>query len=110
MYPYWSMEFPAGLLLLLLLPALAADADETADQIVVRKATRELVLLRGQRILRTYRIALGRTPTGAKEQEGDGKTPEGATTPSSAAIPAASSTAHCASPIPRSATASAPAG
>jgi murein L,D-transpeptidase YafK len=36
-----------------------------------------MVLLRGESVLRTYRIALGREPVGPKRQEGDGRTPEG---------------------------------
>ncbi|MEO8591748.1 MAG: L,D-transpeptidase family protein [Candidatus Solibacter sp.] len=48
-----------------------------ADLILVSKTRREMVLLRGEKVLRTYRIALGREPAGAKRQEGDGRTPEG---------------------------------
>ena len=48
-----------------------------ADLILVSKKRRQLVLLRGEKVLRTYRIALGREPVGAKLQEGDGRTPEG---------------------------------
>src|SRR5689334_13479554 len=48
-----------------------------ADQIVVYKARREMLLLLGQSVLRVYRIALGREPVGHKEREGDGRTPEG---------------------------------
>jgi murein L,D-transpeptidase YafK len=47
------------------------------DRIVVNKRRREMLLLRGQSVLRTYRIALGRDPVGHKEREGDGRTPEG---------------------------------
>ena len=48
-----------------------------ADLVLVRKQRREMVLLRGESVLRTYRIALGREPVGPKRQEGDGRTPEG---------------------------------
>jgi murein L,D-transpeptidase YafK len=48
-----------------------------ADLVVVSKKKREMVLLRGESVLRTYRIALGREPVGAKRAEGDGRTPEG---------------------------------
>src|SRR5664279_2707562 len=48
-----------------------------ADLVVVSKKKREMVLLRGEAVLRTYRIALGREPVGPKRQEGDGRTPEG---------------------------------
>ena len=48
-----------------------------ADLVLVSKKRREMVLLRGQSVLRTYRIALGREPVGPKREEGDGRTPEG---------------------------------
>jgi len=48
-----------------------------ADQVVVNKSRRELLLLRGNVILRQYRIALGRDTIGHKQCEGDGRTPEG---------------------------------
>ena len=48
-----------------------------ADRIVVNKGRREMMLLRGESVLRVYRVALGRDPLGHKQQEGDGRTPEG---------------------------------
>ncbi len=33
--------------------------------------------MRGQTVLKTYKVALGRNPIGPKRQEGDNKTPEG---------------------------------
>jgi len=47
------------------------------DRVIVNKEKRELLLLHGESVLRTYRIALGRNPVGPKAEEGDGKTPEG---------------------------------
>ena len=47
------------------------------DRVVVHKARREMVLLHGESAVRTYRIALGPQPSGHKQQEGDGRTPEG---------------------------------
>ena len=47
------------------------------DRVVVNKSRREMLLLRGESVLRSYRIALGRDPLGPKAREGDGKTPEG---------------------------------
>lgn len=55
----------------------ALRAEAPPDLIVVRKAKREMLLLREGRPLRTYAIALGRTPIGPKRRQGDGKTPEG---------------------------------
>ena len=48
-----------------------------ADRVVVLKTQRTLVLMRGVRVLRIFRIALGRYPKGRKAQKGDAKTPEG---------------------------------
>lgn len=48
-----------------------------ADSILVDKARRMLHLIFQGRVLRTYRIALGKTPVGKKSCEGDNKTPEG---------------------------------
>ena len=44
---------------------------------MVEKGTRRLTLLSGRRKLKDYHIALGFSPIGAKEREGDGRTPEG---------------------------------
>lgn len=49
----------------------------TIDRIVVEKAARKLSISRDGRQLKTYRVALGRSPVGPKEKEGDMKTPEG---------------------------------
>jgi murein L,D-transpeptidase YafK len=51
--------------------------DITIDRIVVEKSERKLSTFRGGHRLKTYRIALGQNPAGAKEEEGDMKTPEG---------------------------------
>ena len=52
-------------------------AGTTIDRILVEKSERKLSILRGGKVLKTYHVALGRNPIGAKEQEGDNKTPEG---------------------------------
>ncbi len=54
---------------------LAQDA--VADRVLVEKSVRRLTLLRNGTALKTYRVALGRVPAGAKEYEGDQRTPEG---------------------------------
>jgi murein L,D-transpeptidase YafK len=48
-----------------------------ADRIVIEKSRRQLTLLKDGKPLKTYAVALGGSPTGPKEREGDGKTPEG---------------------------------
>ena len=58
------------------IPALA-PADQQATRIVVEKSARKLTLLRPDRALRTYDVSLGSAPLGHKQQEGDGRTPEG---------------------------------
>jgi murein L,D-transpeptidase YafK len=50
---------------------------EKADWLLVLKAPRRLLLLRGDRVLREYEIALGRSPVGPKRHQGDDRTPEG---------------------------------
>ncbi len=49
-----------------------------ADRVLVRKSERRLYLMRGNDVLRAYRIALGLNPGGHKERAGDFRTPEGA--------------------------------
>jgi murein L,D-transpeptidase YafK len=48
-----------------------------ADKIVVHKQKRELHLMNGGKTLKIYKVALGGSPVGRKEVEGDQKTPEG---------------------------------
>jgi|SRR5579863_6608301 len=48
-----------------------------ADKVVVLKSQRVLMLMKGEQVLKTYRVSLGPHPIGAKTREGDGKTPEG---------------------------------
>lgn len=55
----------------------ALRANTTIDRIVVEKAERKLSIFREGKLIKTYRVALGANPVGAKEQEGDMKTPEG---------------------------------
>lgn len=61
--------------------AIAGVRDEAllpADQVIVRKGERRLLLLRDGHVMRSYRVSLGLNPNGHKEQEGDFRTPEGA--------------------------------
>ena len=48
-----------------------------ADLVVVLKEERRLILMNGDKVLKAYRVALGRYPKGHKTREGDSKTPEG---------------------------------
>lgn len=46
-------------------------------RVVVKKAQRKLELFDGEKLIKTYKVALGFAPVGVKEKQGDGKTPEG---------------------------------
>ena len=48
-----------------------------ADKVLVEKSARRLSLISSGKVIKSYRIALGRSPVGKKEREGDKKTPEG---------------------------------
>lgn len=63
--------------LLLMLTSLPAAGSEMATRVVLIKHTRTLSLYHGDQLLGSYRVALGSHPTGAKQQQGDGRTPEG---------------------------------
>jgi murein L,D-transpeptidase YafK len=56
---------------------LAAQATARVDRIVIEKKKRTLTLMDGTKILKTYKVALGGQPVGAKDRLGDHKTPEG---------------------------------
>jgi murein L,D-transpeptidase YafK len=62
---------------LLALYCSAAANTLQADKIVIVKSTRTMTLLSGEKILKTYKVALGTVPVGPKRVEGDHKTPEG---------------------------------
>jgi len=58
-------------------PPELAPIERQIDHILVEKSARTLTVFREGVPLRTYKIVLGFAPEGDKEQEGDGKTPEG---------------------------------
>lgn len=47
------------------------------DKLVVHKKQRRLALVSRGEVIATYRVSLGGEPVGAKQQEGDERTPEG---------------------------------
>ena len=71
------------MIVLLLIGMLAGDAPEAPaetpkiDVVLVVKSERTLTLLAHGKVVRTYKVALGGVPAGAKEMQGDHKTPEG---------------------------------
>lgn len=55
----------------------ASEPEPHADRVLVLKKERTLHLLRADRVLKSYKIALGGDPVGPKTRQGDHKTPEG---------------------------------
>lgn len=66
----------AALLATALMPTVANEFP-VADFVLVEKGERELHLMQGGAVFRTFDIALGIQPRGDKQQEGDFRTPEG---------------------------------
>lgn len=63
-------------------PPLRPETPQTAlrgpvDRILIEKAQRRMTVWRAGQQLRSYRIGLGFAPAGDKQQQGDGRTPEG---------------------------------
>lgn len=56
---------------------LAQDQLVKADLVQVDKSKRRMYLLDEGQVIREFRIALGKSPKGHKQQEGDQRTPEG---------------------------------
>jgi murein L,D-transpeptidase YafK len=56
---------------------LKPEAPTKADKIVIEKAARKMSLYHKGAVLKTYNISLGGEPVGAKERQGDHRTPEG---------------------------------
>jgi murein L,D-transpeptidase YafK len=73
----------SGVLILLVILVSSCSAEDRlpsnahADRVLVLKKDRTLSLLDHGKVLKKYKIALGRTPIGPKLQSGDHKTPEG---------------------------------
>ena len=62
-------------------PSFASSAPtlrgKAIDKVLVVKSERKLHLMGRGEVLKSYRISLGKVPTGAKVSEGDLRTPEG---------------------------------
>lgn len=58
-------------------PRKPLDTSICIDKIIVTKHARKLDLISNNQIVRSYKISIGRVTKGAKEYEGDKKTPEG---------------------------------
>ena len=53
------------------------DQGARVDRIVIIKLGHTMSLMNGERVIRTYKVALGKNPVGPKARYGDHKTPEG---------------------------------
>jgi murein L,D-transpeptidase YafK len=71
------LALPAGLAIYAHWPAATLPSDVRADRVEVEKGERLLHLLRGDDVIRSYKVSLGGAPAGHKQQQGDQKTPEG---------------------------------
>jgi murein L,D-transpeptidase YafK len=59
------------------LEATQATGAPKADSVLILKKDHVLELLAGGKVIKTYQVALGRGGLAPKQQEGDGRTPEG---------------------------------
>lgn len=66
-----------GLLVYYFFPEPALPIDSKIDSLIIYKSKRQLLAYSKGKLIKTYNIALGRKPIGAKAFEGDKKTPEG---------------------------------
>lgn len=69
------IRLPVWLLSLLL--ALPAAAGPLVDKVLVHKYERRLEVISDGEVIRSYRVSLGKQPTGHKQRAGDQRTPEG---------------------------------
>ena len=56
---------------------LPAQTTSTVDRIAIEKSKRTLTLMSGAKTVKSYKVALGGQPVGAKDRQGDHRTPEG---------------------------------
>ena len=47
------------------------------DRVIVVKSKRQMTLMHDGKVVHNFKVSLGREPVGAKQQAGDGRTPEG---------------------------------
>jgi murein L,D-transpeptidase YafK len=56
---------------------MASMRPEKADRVVIIKSQRQMELRSHGKVLKTYKVSLGRNPIGPKTRQGDLRTPEG---------------------------------
>lgn len=74
--PLFLLMFISALIIAAPFETIAQNTP-AVDKILIHKSARKMYLLSGDKIAKEYDIALGFEPLGAKEEQGDGKTPEG---------------------------------
>ncbi|WP_306353485.1 L,D-transpeptidase family protein [Flavobacterium sp. '19STA2R22 D10 B1'] len=67
----------SGFLVYYYYPETKLPENTTVDHLVVYKSKRQLLAFSEGKLLKVYKISLGKNPIGHKEFEGDNKTPEG---------------------------------
>jgi murein L,D-transpeptidase YafK len=75
-----ALMVSAIILMLLLIANINFDRlpkNTKIDALVVYKSERKLLVFSKGKLIKTYKIALGKSPIGSKQFQGDNKTPEG---------------------------------
>ncbi|GAA4053509.1 L,D-transpeptidase family protein [Flavobacterium chungnamense] len=73
----FSFLFLLGWLVYYFYPEYQLPKNSKIDAMIVYKSKHQLLAFSKGKLIKTYTISLGRNPVGAKEYEGDQKTPEG---------------------------------
>ena len=66
-----------SILICIIIISFPSYARDKIDIIIIKKSERTLYAVKDDKVLKKYKIALGRNPIGHKKKEGDKKTPEG---------------------------------
>jgi murein L,D-transpeptidase YafK len=71
------MNRSIGMLLIYAAMLLSQTSQQKVDRVIVLKREHKLLLLKGDSIVKTFAIAIGRGGLAPKQQQGDHRTPEG---------------------------------
>ena len=74
---FWTVAFLTTFMLFASIGTTQSSEVKRVDRIVVLKSKRTMTLESDGRVVKSYKVALGGQPTGAKDRQGDHKTPEG---------------------------------
>lgn len=72
-----AMMLPSVLLASMPVIASPVTPAAKADYVLIKKSSRVMFLLKNSKILKSYRVSLGKRPVGRKIYQGDHRTPEG---------------------------------